>query len=86
MQKNKKKIIDSLKLNEKDVGSSEVQIALLTQRLEYLNNHFKEHAKDHHSRRGLLVKVGRRNRLLRYLRGKSTDRYQSLIQALGLRR
>ena len=71
---------------EKDTGSSEVQIALLTQRIEDLSEHFKLHKKDHHSRRGLLEMVSQRRRLLTYLRRTGPDRYQALIERLGLRR
>ena len=82
----KESIIMDFKLSGKDTGSSEVQIALLTQRLEYLNNHFKEHAKDHHSRRGLLRIVSRRRKLLDYLKSVDIQRYQDLILRLGIRR
>lgn len=71
---------------EKDSGSSEVQIALLTKRIEDLSEHFKLHKKDHHSRRGLLNMVSQRRRLLTYLQRKGPDRYQALIEQLGLRR
>ena len=69
-----------------DTGSPEVQVALLTARINDLTGHFKAHAKDHHSRRGLLKMVSRRRRLLDYLKGKSADRYTQLIQSLGLRK
>lgn len=69
-----------------DTGSSEVQIAILTERIRNLTGHLGTHAKDHHSRRGLLIMVGQRRRLLDYLKGKSQDRYQELIQRLGIRR
>ena len=69
-----------------DTGSPEVQVALLTARINDLTGHFKTHAKDHHSRRGLLKMVSRRRRLLDYLKGKSADRYTQLIQSLGLRK
>ena len=82
----KERIITDFKLNEKDTGSSEVQIALLTQRLEYLNDHFKDHGKDHHSRRGLLRIVSRRRKLLDYLKSVDIQRYQDLIVRLGIRR
>ena len=72
--------------HEKDTGSPEVQVALLTERINGLSEHFKSHTKDHHSRRGLLKLVSRRRRLLDYLRRKSPDRYQALIGRLGLRR
>ena len=69
-----------------DTGSSEVQVALLTARINELTEHLREHKKDHHSRRGLLMLVGRRRRLLRYLQSTDIDRYRALIQELGLRR
>ncbi|MDB5998688.1 MAG: ribosomal protein [Rhizobacter sp.] len=69
-----------------DTGSSEVQVALLTSRINELTPHFKEHAKDHHGRRGLLKMVNRRKRLLAYLRSRNADRYLALIQKLGLRK
>ena len=72
--------------SDADTGSTEVQIALLTQRIEDLSDHFKKHAKDHHSRRGLLELVSRRRRLLTYLKRTGPERYQELIQRLGLRR
>ena len=69
-----------------DTGSPEVQVAILTERINYLTDHFKTHAKDHHSRRGLLKLVGQRRRMLRYLSNTNVDRYHALIQSLGLRR
>jgi small subunit ribosomal protein S15 len=69
-----------------DTGSPEVQIALLSERITYLTDHFKIHAKDHHSRRGLLMLVGQRRRLLDYLKSKNLDRYKSVIQTLGIRK
>jgi small subunit ribosomal protein S15 len=69
-----------------DTGSPEVQIALLSERISYLTEHFKVHAKDHHSRRGLLMLVGQRRRLLDYLKAKSVDRYRAVIQSLGIRK
>ena len=72
--------------NEKDSGSTEVQVALLTERINDLSNHFMVHKKDHHSRRGLLHMVSQRRRLLTYLRRNSPERYQTLIGSLGLRR
>ncbi|MEL6349521.1 MAG: 30S ribosomal protein S15 [Myxococcota bacterium] len=69
-----------------DTGSPEVQVALLTERINYLTTHFKSHKKDHHSRRGLLKLVGQRRRLLRYLQNNNYSRYKSLIERLGLRR
>lgn len=82
----KKDIIGKFKLHEKDTGSSEVQIALLSNRIRYLTEHFKVHKKDHHSRRGLLKLVGQRRRLLNYLRRTDADRYRSLIKELGIRK
>ena len=79
-------IIEGNRLHETDTGSSEVQIALLTERINQLTSHFENHAKDHHSRRGLLKLVSQRRRLLNYLRGVSPDRYRALIRKLGLRR
>lgn len=72
--------------SDTDTGSPEVQIALLTDRIQHLTDHLKVHAKDHHSRRGLLMLVGRRRRLLDYLRGIDVERYRALIAELGLRR
>jgi small subunit ribosomal protein S15 len=69
-----------------DTGSAEVQIALLSERITYLTEHFKTHVKDHHSRRGLLKLVGQRRRMLDYLRSKSEDRYRTLIERLGIRK
>ena len=71
---------------ETDTGSTEVQIALLTERINHLTEHMREHKKDHHSRRGLLMLVGQRRRLLKYLQKKDLDRYRARIQELGLRR
>ena len=82
----KKSIIDEYATHPGDTGSPEVQVALLTKRIEYLTEHFKVHAKDHHSRRGLLKLVGQRRRLLEYLRRTDVNRYRSLIERLGLRR
>ena len=79
-------VIDSFKTHEGDTGSPEVQVALLTERINYLNEHFKAHAKDHHSRRGLLKLVGQRRSLLDYLKRKDTDRYADLIKRLGIRK
>lgn len=72
--------------HENDTGSAEVQIALLTGRIDHLTEHLKTHKKDHHSRRGLLMMVGRRRRLLDYLKRKEVDRYRAIIAKLGLRR
>ena len=82
----KKEIIERFKLHEKDTGSSEVQIALLSNRITYLTDHFKTHKKDHHSRRGLLKLVGQRRRLLNYLKRVDKARYQNIIKELGLRK
>ena len=78
--------IGAHKLHDTDTGSPEVQIALLTERITYLTEHFKTHVKDHHSRRGLLKLVGQRRRLLRYLERSDLDRYRALVKELGLRR
>lgn len=82
----KKEIIEDFKLHPGDTGSPEVQIALLSERISYLTDHFKLHQKDHHSRRGLLKLVGQRRQLLNYLKKKSVDRYNNVIERLGLRR
>lgn len=82
----RKGVINNFRLNEADTGSPEVQIALLSARIEYLTEHFKAHKKDHHSRRGLLKLVGKRRSLLDYLRKKDVERYRSVIQRLGLRK
>jgi len=82
----KQEIINAFKLHDSDTGSPEVQIAILTERITYLTEHFKTHKKDHHSRRGLLMLVGQRRRLLDYLKGKELDRYKKVIERLGIRR
>ena len=82
----KKKIMTEYATSEGDTGSPEVQIALLTQRIKDLTEHSREHKHDHHSRRGLLLLVGRRRRLLNYVQKKDIQRYRSLIERLGLRR
>jgi small subunit ribosomal protein S15 len=82
----KAEIIAQFRRHETDAGSAEVQIALLTERINELHPHFKTHAKDHHSRRGLLKLVGQRRRLLRYLKGTDSGRYDALVSALGLRK
>ena len=79
-------IITDYKLHEKDTGSSEVQIALLTNRVTYLTEHFKTHSKDHHSRLGLLKLVSKRRKLLDHLKKENISRYQSIISKLGIRR
>ena len=82
----KKEIINHFQLHETDTGSPEVQVAILSNRINYLTDHFKIHKKDHHSRRGLLKLVGQRRRLLNYLRRTDFDRYQKVIKELGLRK
>ena len=82
----KKGIIEGFQVHEKDTGSPEVQIALLTERINTLTEHFKKFGKDHNSRRGLLVLVGSRRKLLKYLREKNVDRYKKVIEKLGLRK
>jgi len=82
----KQAIISSYKLHDSDTGSPEVQIAILTERITYLTEHFKVHKKDHHSRRGLLKIVGQRRRLLDYLKKKDVERYRVIIAKLGIRR
>ena len=82
----KKEIIEKYGRSEGDTGSPEVQVALLTARINDLNEHFKIHPKDHHSRRGLLKMVGQRRNLLAYLKSKDIERYRKLIEQLGLRK
>jgi len=82
----KDSVIQAYKRHEGDTGSPEVQIALMTERINYLTEHFRQFAADHHSRRGLLRIVGQRRRLLDYLRAKDVDRYRALIDRLGLRK
>jgi small subunit ribosomal protein S15 len=82
----KTEVIGTFKTHTVDTGSPEVQVALLSERINYLTEHFKSHAKDHHSRRGLLKLVGQRRRLLDYLKRKDTDRYAELIRRLGIRK
>ncbi len=82
----KKQIIEKYKLHESDTGSPEVQIAILTERINYLTEHLKTHKKDHHSRRGLLKMVGQRRAMLNYLKKNNFDRYRVIIEKLGLRR
>lgn len=82
----KKNLIEKFKLHETDTGSPEVQVGLLTHRITYLTEHLKVHKKDHHSRRGLLMLVGRRRRLLNYVKNKDVKRYRNIIETLGLRR
>lgn len=82
----KKTIIEKYRIHDSDTGSPEVQVALLTERISYLTEHFKIHKKDHHSRRGLLKLVGQRRRLLDYLKSKNVERYKSIIAELGIRK
>jgi small subunit ribosomal protein S15 len=79
-------IIGDYRTHDSDTGSPEVQVAILSERINYLTEHFKVHAKDHHSRRGLLKLVGQRRRLLDYLKSKNSGRYAALIQRLGIRK
>ena len=79
-------VIGSYRTHESDTGSPEVQVAILSERINYLTEHFKTHAKDHHSRRGLLKLVGQRRRLLDYLKQKDAERYAELIRKLGIRK
>ncbi|MBC6444529.1 MAG: 30S ribosomal protein S15 [Alphaproteobacteria bacterium GM202ARS2] len=85
-QASKQDTIASYRRDKADTGSTEVQVALLTRRINGLTEHLKEHAKDHYCRRGLLLMVGQRRRLLDYLRKRSQDRYRTLIESLGIRR
>ena len=82
----KQRIIGEYRVHETDTGSTEVQVALLTNRINELTEHFKTHTKDHHSRRGLLKLVGRRRRLLDYMKRQSLDRYRTTIERLGIRK
>jgi small subunit ribosomal protein S15 len=86
VQDRKQELVQKYKRHEKDTGSPEVQVALITERITYLTEHFKTHKKDHHSRRGLLKLVGQRRRLLDYLRGTDQGRYKALIDQLGIRK
>ena len=82
----KKTLIEQYRVHDGDTGSPEVQIALLTERITGLTEHFKRHAKDHHSRRGLLMLIGKRRGLLEYLKNNNPDRYRTVIEKLGIRR
>ena len=82
----KTELITSYRTHDSDTGSPEVQVAILSERIGYLTEHFKSHAKDHHSRRGLLKMVGQRRRLLDYLKNKDVDRYRGVLQRLGIRK
>ena len=83
---NKQELVDKFGKSAQDTGSAEVQIALLTERINHLTEHLREHKKDHHSRRGLLMLVGRRRRLLNYLQRNQLETYRSLVKELGLRK
>jgi small subunit ribosomal protein S15 len=82
----KRSLIEQFRVHDGDTGSPEVQIALLTERINGLTEHFKQHTKDHHSRRGLLMLIGKRRSLLEYLRNKDPERYRGIIEKLGIRR
>ena len=82
----KSELIETYRIHSGDTGSPEVQIAILSERIEYLTEHFKTHAKDHHSRQGLLKIVGKRRRLLDYLRSTDPERYREIIRKLGIRK
>lgn len=82
----KRELIDNFKVHSRDTGSVEVQIAILTERINVLGDHFKHHKKDFHSRRGLLMLVGRRRRLLSYLKEKDTEKYEDILEKLNLRK
>lgn len=86
IEKNKAEIITNFRTHEKDTGSPEVQIAVLSERIGYLTEHFRIHKKDHHSRRGLLKLVGRRRKLLDYLKNTNRERYDTIIGRLGIRK
>jgi small subunit ribosomal protein S15 len=86
LQERKNEIVTKHRTHGTDTGSPEVQIALLTERIGYLTEHFKTHVKDHHSRRGLLKMVSRRRRLLDYVRGSDVERYRKIIEGLGIRK
>jgi small subunit ribosomal protein S15 len=82
----KKEVIEGYRIHDEDTGSPEVQVALLTERIRHLTEHLKLHKKDHASRRGLLMQVGQRSKLLKYLKKNSTERYSALVERLGIRR
>ena len=86
LNEKKKQIIDNFKVHSRDTGSAEVQIAILTERINGLGEHFKQHKKDFHSRRGLLMLVGRRRRLLNYLKEKDIKKYEEVLEKLSLRK
>ncbi len=82
----KKSLIEQFRVHDGDTGSPEVQIALLTERINGLTDHFKQHSKDHHSRRGLLMLIGKRRSLLEYVKNKDAERYRAITEKLGIRR
>ena len=86
LQETKNALVERFRIHPKDTGSTEVQIALLSERINYLTQHFRSNRKDHSSQRGLLVMVGRRKRLLEYLKRRDTNGYQQLIEKLGIRK
>jgi small subunit ribosomal protein S15 len=86
VKEEKQKIIEKFKIHDTDTGSAEVQVAILTTKINKLNEHLKENKKDHHSRRGLVMMVGRRKRLLEYLKNTEVDKYKKIIKELGLRK
>jgi len=86
VKEEKKKVIEKFKTHENDTGSSEVQVAILTKKINKLNEHLKANKKDHHSRRGLVIMVGKRKRLLGYLKNNDINRYKKIIEELGLRK
>ena len=86
VKEDKKKVIEKFKTHENDTGSSEVQIAILTKKINMLNEHLKANKKDHHSRRGLIIMVGKRKRLLEYLKNNDVSKYKKIIKELGLRK
>lgn len=86
VKEDKQKIIEKFKIHESDTGSAEVQVAILTNKINTLNEHLKSNKKDHHSRRGLVMMVGKRKRLLEYLKNSEVSRYKKLIKELGLRK
>lgn len=86
VKEDKKKVIEKFKTHENDTGSSEVQVAILTKKINNLNEHLKANKKDHHSRRGLVIMVGKRKRLLEYLKNNDVNKYKKIIEELGLRK
>ncbi|MCD4670856.1 MAG: 30S ribosomal protein S15 [Actinomycetia bacterium] len=86
VKEDKQKIIDKFKIHENDTGSAEIQVAILTSKINALNEHLKTNKKDHHSRRGLVMMVGKRKRLLEYLKNSEVSKYKKLIKGLGLRK